>query len=95
VEGGRDATVAVTLDGQTHRFDWPAGIRLLDLLIERGLNPPFSCRQGTCASCACRITEGDVDLLHNEVLEEEDFADGYILACQAVPRTDRVAVTYD
>jgi len=95
VEGGRDATVEVTLDGQTHRFDWPAGTRLLDLLIGKGLNLPFSCRQGTCASCACRITEGDVDLLHNEVLEEEDFAEGYILACQAVALTDRVVVTYD
>ena len=29
-------------------------------------------------------------MAHNEVLEEEDVADGYILACQAVPLTDTV-----
>ena len=33
-------------------------------------------------------------MAHNEVLEEEDLADGYILACQAVPRTAQVAITY-
>ena len=33
-------------------------------------------------------------MAHNEVLEEEDVADGYILACQSVPLTDTVSVTY-
>lgn len=88
------ATVEVHLDGQTHRFPWPAGTRLLDLLIEQGLNPPFSCRQGNCGACACRILDGEVKLINNEILEEEDFAEGYILACQAVPLTEQVRVTY-
>jgi 3-ketosteroid 9alpha-monooxygenase subunit B len=92
--GTRDATVEVTLDGQTHRLAWPAGTRLLDVIIAAGLNPPFSCRQGNCGSCACRLLDGDVELVHNEVLEEEDFAEGYILACQALARSDSVSVTY-
>jgi 3-ketosteroid 9alpha-monooxygenase subunit B len=29
------------------------------------------------------------------VLEKEDIADGIVLACQAIPRSDRVRVTYD
>ncbi|MFI7600448.1 2Fe-2S iron-sulfur cluster-binding protein [Actinoplanes sp. NPDC049681] len=90
----QDATAEVTLDGQTHRLPWPAGTRLLDLIISAGLNPPFSCRQGNCGACACRLLAGEVELVHNEVLEEEDFADGYILACQAVARSGTVAVTY-
>jgi 3-ketosteroid 9alpha-monooxygenase subunit B len=84
----------VTLDGQTRRLPWPARTRLLDVLIDAGLNPPFSCRQGTCGACACRIVSGTVELVHIEVLEEEDFADGYTLACQALPVTDTVVVTY-
>jgi 3-ketosteroid 9alpha-monooxygenase subunit B len=67
---------------------------LLDVVIEAGLNPPFSCRQGHCGSCALRLLGGEVDLVHNEVLEQEDFDDGYILACQAVARSDEVSVTY-
>lgn len=88
-------TLVVTLDGQTHRLTWPAGTRLLDVLIEAGLNPPYSCRQATCGACACRVLDGEVELLANDVLEEEDFADGYILACQAVPRSETVTVTYE
>ncbi|MFI5495227.1 2Fe-2S iron-sulfur cluster-binding protein [Actinoplanes sp. NPDC051859] len=90
-----DATAEVRLDGQTHELHWPAGTRLLDLLIEAGLNPPFSCRQGNCGTCATRLTAGKVEMLHNEVLEEEDFAEGYILACQAVARSERIVVDYD
>jgi 3-ketosteroid 9alpha-monooxygenase subunit B len=84
----------VTIDGQTLRLPWPEGKRLLDVLIDRGLNPPFSCRQGNCGACATRMVHGDVELVNNEILEEEDFADGYILACQALPLTDEVHVDY-
>jgi len=33
-------------------------------------------------------------MAHNEVLEEADLADGYVLACQAVPVTTEVRITY-
>lgn len=90
----RDAVAEVEIDGQTHRLPWPAGQRLLDVIIAAGLNPPFSCRQGHCGACALRLLGGEVDLVNNEVLEQEDFDDGYILACQAVARSDEVSVTY-
>ncbi|MEN3307630.1 MAG: 3-ketosteroid 9alpha-monooxygenase subunit [Micromonosporaceae bacterium] len=96
-EPSEEATVAtaeVTLDGVTHRLPWPATARLLDVIIEAGLNPPFSCRQGICGACACRVLHGEVHLVHNEILADEDFADGYILACQALPLSATVAVTY-
>ncbi|HKT00362.1 MAG TPA: ferredoxin--NADP reductase [Rugosimonospora sp.] len=93
--GGADATAVVTLDGETHRLAWPSGAKLLDVIMEAGLNPPYSCRQGICGACACRKLTGEVHLMHNEVLEDEDFADGYILACQALPRSETVEVTYE
>jgi 3-ketosteroid 9alpha-monooxygenase subunit B len=33
-------------------------------------------------------------MAHNEVLEEQDLAEGYILACQSVALTERVSVSY-
>jgi len=92
--GSGQRLLQVTIDGQTLRLPWPEGKRLLDVLIDRGLNPPFSCRQGNCGACATRMVHGDVELVNNEILEEEDFADGYILACQALPLTDEVHVDY-
>jgi 3-ketosteroid 9alpha-monooxygenase subunit B len=92
--GGPAATLQVTLDGQTRRLHWPAGARMLDVLIDSGLDPPYSCREGICGACACQLTGGKVEMMHNEVLEAEDIADGYVLACQSVPRTPAVEVTY-
>jgi 3-ketosteroid 9alpha-monooxygenase subunit B len=88
-------TAVVTIDGQTHTLPWAPNQRLLDVIMDAGLNPPFSCRQGICGACATRVLDGEVELVNNEVLEEEDFADGYTLACQALPVTDTVTVTYE
>jgi 3-ketosteroid 9alpha-monooxygenase subunit B len=92
--GGMAATLEVRLDGETRRLAWPAGTRMLDVLIDEGLDAPFSCRQGICGACACQLTAGQVEMAHNEVLEEADVAEGYILACQAVALTPEVSITY-
>jgi 3-ketosteroid 9alpha-monooxygenase subunit B len=93
-DGGLAATLSVTLDGATTLLPWPAGTRMLDVLIEAGLDAPYSCRQGICGACACQLTGGQVEMAHNEVLEAADLADGYILACQAVSLTPEVSITY-
>ena len=88
------ATLEVSLDGEKRVLPWPAGTRMLDVLIDGGLDAPYSCRQGICGACACQLTAGEVKMAHNEVLEEADVADGYILACQAVPLTETVCISY-
>ncbi len=93
--GRRVATAEVDFDGQVHALAWPERARLLDVLLDAGLNAPHSCRQGNCGACMLRILEGEVELVHNDVLEDEDFAENWTLACQAVPRTDRARFTYD
>ncbi|HEU5387028.1 MAG TPA: ferredoxin--NADP reductase [Streptosporangiaceae bacterium] len=93
--GGAEAMLAVTLeDGAAKRLPWPAGVRMLDVLIDAGLDAPYSCRQGICGACACQLTGGEVEMAHNEVLEQADLDEGYILACQAVPLTPEVSITY-
>jgi 3-ketosteroid 9alpha-monooxygenase subunit B len=91
---GMAATLSVELDGVTRVLPWQPGARMLDVLIDAGLEAPHSCRQGICGACACQLTAGEVEMAHNEVLEEADLADGYILACQAVPLTAEVRITY-
>ncbi len=93
-DGGPAATLSVTLDGATTLLPWPAGTRMLDVLIEAGLDAPYSCRQGICGACACQLTGGEVEMAHNEVLEPADLADGYILACQAVSLSASVSIAY-
>ena len=95
-EGDESASVAaIEFDGQHYRLSWPAHKRLLDVMIDAGLNAPHSCRQGNCGACMLRILQGEVSLVHNEILEDEDFADNWTLACQAIPVTDHAQFTYE
>ncbi|MGH3468219.1 MAG: 2Fe-2S iron-sulfur cluster-binding protein, partial [Thermocrispum sp.] len=59
------AELTVDLDGQTRSLRWPRNQKLLDLLLENGLDAPFSCREGACSACACRIVAGEVTMIHN------------------------------
>ncbi|WP_405494055.1 2Fe-2S iron-sulfur cluster-binding protein [Streptomyces sp. NBC_00096] len=89
------ATAEVEFDGAVHTVDWPAGTPLLDALLAAGVPAPYSCREGACSACCCRVLEGEVTMVRNEVLDREDLADGYVLACQALPLGDRVRLTYE
>lgn len=94
VEGGATAVLEVNLDGQDYAFDWPVQTKLLDFLLSKGLDAPFSCRQGACSACACIIDDGEVSMEINEILDDTDLSEGYRLACQSHPTTDRVKIRY-
>ena len=89
------ATAIVTLDGEKHEIRWPRNAKLLDVLLDKGLDAPFSCREGHCGACAVLKKSGDVEMEVNDVLEQQDLDEGLILGCQARPRSDSVEVTYD
>ncbi|MDV6014112.1 ferredoxin--NADP reductase [Haloechinothrix sp. LS1_15] len=81
--------------GQRRTIDWPSDTRLLDLLLAHGVDAPSSCGEGVCASCECRVVEGEVRMVNNQVLDEEDIAEGYVLACQALPATPSVHISLE
>lgn len=89
------STVTVRKGGETHVLDWPADQRLLQALDAGGIVVPSSCSEGVCAACECRLTVGEVEMVNNQVLEEDDIAEGYILACQALPLTEHLEVEYE
>ncbi|MBJ7287537.1 ferredoxin--NADP reductase [Williamsia sp.] len=89
------ATATVYLNGDCITVEWPRNTPLLDVLLSQGHNAPYSCREGACSACVCRLVDGDVDMVQNNILVEEDVQDGERLACQALPLTDAVTVSFD
>jgi 3-ketosteroid 9alpha-monooxygenase subunit B len=86
----------IEMDGEVHVFDdWGPTTKLIEHLESKGLNPPFSCREGQCSTCAIHLLEGEVKMLNNEVLDDDDLADGIRLACQSLPTTDVVRAEYE
>ncbi|MED5800615.1 ferredoxin--NADP reductase [Gordonia sp. Z-3] len=80
------ATVEVDADGQTYTIGWPRSQTLLDAMLTRGLDVPFSCREGQCGTCAAVVVEGEVTMADAGVLDDDDLAEGYVLACQSRPK---------
>ncbi len=90
---GEPVTLHVDGDDQPQRLDWPAGTTLLEVLMANGVDVPSSCGEGVCASCECRVVEGEVTMVDNKILDADDIAEGYVLACQATPVTPHVRVS--
>lgn len=55
-----------------------------------GLILPYSCRAGMCGSCKVKLESGEVEVLANDGLTDDEQQQGFILACSCIPKTDIV-----
>ena len=95
-DAGPKATVQVKLDGVS--FDFPlafGGESILDAALKQGADLPYACKGGVCTTCKARLREGEVNMDVNWGLEPDEIAAGFILTCQAHPKTERVVVDFD
>jgi ring-1,2-phenylacetyl-CoA epoxidase subunit PaaE len=90
------ATVSVTMDGRRRTFPMaPGDASVLDAAERAGLELPFSCRSGICATCRVRVVAGKVVMMHNIALAPWELEAGFILCCQARPTTGMLELSYD
>lgn len=89
-------SLEVELDGSHYAFDdWKGDKVLLEFLEEKGVDAPFSCREGNCSSCACIVLEGELAMKHNDVLDADDLAEGIRLTCQSLPLSEKIRISYN
>lgn len=77
-----------TVDG--HRDD-----TVLEAASAAGLDVPFSCTGGVCATCRARVVDGSVEMAVNYALQPWELEAGFVLTCQSRPTTPAVTVDYD
>lgn len=58
---------------------------VLQIAKASGLNIPNGCNFGVCGTCKVRKLSGDVHMIHNGGISEDDIDAGYILACCSKP----------
>lgn len=68
---------------------------ILDAALRAGADLPYACKGGVCATCKCKVLEGEVEMAINYSLEEDEVAKGYVLSCQARPTTANVRLSFD
>jgi ring-1,2-phenylacetyl-CoA epoxidase subunit PaaE len=90
------ATISVIMDGRRRSFPMTqSDASVLDAAERAGLELPFSCRSGICATCRARITDGAAVMTHNIALEPWETDAGFVLCCQARPTTAALEISYD
>ena len=90
------ARLTLILDGKTRIIPVEdARTTVLDAARAAGLDLPFSCRTGVCATCRAKVLVGEVEMARNFALLEDDLKAGIILTCQAHPVTPEVTVSFD
>ncbi|WP_343662090.1 ferredoxin--NADP reductase [Chryseobacterium mucoviscidosis] len=69
--------------------------RILQQLLVQKFQVPYSCKSGICGSCECILEEGDVELLENEYLTENEEGRGHILACMSIAKSKKIKLNFD
>jgi ferredoxin len=95
VETSVTEEVVIRLGQRETVVAYQRGDTILEAARRAGLNPPFSCEQGNCATCMAHLDEGDVTMRANNVLSSDDLDEGFVLTCQGVPTSLKVVVDYD
>ncbi|NMM42921.1 hybrid-cluster NAD(P)-dependent oxidoreductase [Rhodospirillaceae bacterium KN72] len=58
---------------------------ILTVAREAGLNIPSACQFGVCGTCKVKKTKGEVHMVHNGGITDDEIADGFVLACCSQP----------
>jgi ring-1,2-phenylacetyl-CoA epoxidase subunit PaaE len=70
-------------------------LSILQAAMEAGLDPPFSCQLGACATCKAKLKSGKILMDEHDALTDEEIQEGWVLTCQSHPLTDNVYIDYD
>jgi ring-1,2-phenylacetyl-CoA epoxidase subunit PaaE len=88
------ATLTAHLRGEKFVVPMREGQTVLEALLQENLDPPYSCRTGSCATCIGKCNSGKVKMKANSILEEKEIKEGLVLTCQSLPLTEEVEIRY-
>ena len=90
------ALITIIMDGHRKDFEMHrADENIVDAAAEHGIELPYSCKGGVCATCRCHVREGAVKMAANYGLEPWEVDKGFVLACQSRPVSKAVTLDYD
>ena len=88
--------VTVIMDGHKKTFEMAReGQSIVDAAAENGVELPYSCKGGVCATCRTHLREGEVRMEANYGLEPWELERGFVLACQSRPLGGEILLDYD
>lgn len=90
------SAITITLDGKTFTYQHnQVSETVLDAASRIAPDLPYACKGGVCCTCKAKLLEGEVEMEVCYGLEKEEVAAGYVLTCQAHPKTSKVVLSFD
>lgn len=92
---GGTTSITVIVDDEEKTFTMSQQQSVLEAALEQDLDAPYSCQGGICSSCLARVKEGKATMRQNNILTDNEVAEGLILTCQAHPVSAKIIIDYD
>ncbi|OEL27355.1 Ferredoxin, chloroplastic [Dichanthelium oligosanthes] len=83
----------ITPEGEVE-LQVPDNVYILDQAEEEGIDVPYSCRAGSCSSCAGKVVSGSVDQSDQSFLDDDQVTSGWVLTYHTYPIFDLVIETH-
>ncbi len=91
-----NAEITVILDDETSTYILEnKQENILDSAMNQGIDVPYACKGAVCMTCRAKLLEGEASMEKNYALTDQEVEQGYILTCQAHPKTQKVVVSFD
>jgi ring-1,2-phenylacetyl-CoA epoxidase subunit PaaE len=91
-----DSKIELIMDGEVTNFYLSSqGPTILDAAYQAGADAPFACKGGVCCTCKAKVLRGEVTMDINYALTPEEVEQGYVLTCQAHPKSTDVLISFD
>jgi len=84
--------VILEFNQNTYQLEVPYFKRILQVALEHNINVPYSCRAGICSSCVATCTTGGVKMDYNEILTDQEIAQGRVLICTGHPTANNTTI---
>ena len=88
-------TVKLTCDSIDYSLETSKDITVLELALENDIDAPYSCQGGVCSTCLARVVKGSVIMDNNQILTDDEVADGLVLTCQSRISSSHIEISYD
>ncbi len=87
--------ITMLVDDEETTLIMPQNQTILEAALANDIDAPYSCQGGVCSSCICRVTEGSAKMRQNNILTDNEVAEGLVLSCQAEPTSLLIKVDFD
>lgn len=88
-------SLVIQIGRRRHKLDYTRGDTVLEAARRAGLQPPFSCETGSCATCMAKVEKGEAKMRVNNALTPDEVEEGWVLTCQAIPTSPEIRINYD